>query len=89
MTYGEFQTAFRHVSDSLKTCQDKQTWAYKALSVCVCRSETPLGRKEKKKTLGGFTRPPKAEPYLLVLGSGPPPGRLWRRLVQGREGLMA
>ena len=35
MTWGKFQTAFGHVLDSLKTCLDKQTWAYRALSVSV------------------------------------------------------
>ena len=35
MPYGEFPTAFRHVSDSRKTCPDKQTCAYRALSVSV------------------------------------------------------
>ena len=73
MTYLFFQTSFRHVLDSPKTCPDKQTWAYRALSVCVWRSGIPFGRKEKRKTPGNFARPPKAEPWFLVPGFARPP----------------
>ncbi len=70
----------REISDKFKTRLgpsefrlDGQTGTYIESPVCLtgCLGflESQLGKEEKRKTLGGFARPPKAEPCLLVLGS--------------------